>query len=86
MEKVKIKLKPCPFCGELPRLMYCENDGSTSCVDVDGYEDEIKTQIPAFVHCYECDMDYFPNTDSPIKVAEEWNKRKKFESTEKETP
>ena len=76
MEKVKIELKSCPFCGETPRLMYCEDDGSTSCVDLDGYEDEVKSQTPAFIHCYGCDMDYFPNTDSPTEVAEEWNRRK----------
>ena len=67
------ELKPCPFCGKMPRLMYVEEDGSTSCVD--GYEDEIEFQSPAFVHCYGCDMDYFPDSDNPIEVAKAWNRR-----------
>ena len=70
---MKIELKHCPFCGEIPRLMYCEEDGSTSCVD--GDEEEMEQQTPAFIHCYGCDMDYFPSTDKPIEVSEQWNER-----------
>lgn len=67
------ELKPCPFCDGEARLMYCEEDGTTSCVD--GDEEEMEYQTPAFVHCYGCDMDYFPDSDNPIEVAGAWNRR-----------
>lgn len=66
-------LKLCPFCGKEVRLMYCEEDGTTSCVD--GDEEEMESQTPAFIHCYGCDMDYFPADDNPVKVMELWNER-----------
>lgn len=70
---MKIELKPCPFCGKIPTLMYFKEDGRTACVD--GDKEEMESQTPAFIHCFECDMDYFPDTDNPVKVAEGWNRR-----------
>lgn len=69
----EIKLKSCPFCGgKNVRLMTNDTeDGTPCCV---GYEEELET-IYCYVHCYECDMDFMPNSDIAREVVEAWNRR-----------
>ena len=69
----KIKLKPCPFCGGVSvRLMSNDTeDGSPCCIDS---EEELETKY-CYVHCYECDMDFMPNSDIAKEVMSAWNRR-----------
>ena len=72
-----IKLLPCPFCGGEARLMYydSEGDGTPSCIN---YDEELEVSH-AFVHCYNCDTDFFHHSDSAKKVLDMWNTRKPME-------
>lgn len=73
----EIKLLPCPFCGGEARLMYydSEGDGTPSCIN---YDEELEVSH-AFVHCYNCDTDFFHHSDSAKKVLDMWNTRKPME-------
>ena len=66
------ELKPCPFCGGKANLVYYEDDSSIAFVDC---EEELESVSPAFIHCYECDMDYFPDSDIAKDVMRAWNRR-----------
>lgn len=70
----EIKLLPCPFCGGEARLMSVVDDGE-GCIN---YEDELDMNH-SFVHCYNCDMDFIPHTETAREVLEEWNTRKPME-------
>ena len=72
----EIKLLPCPFCGGEVRLSFCdEEDGLVRHIN---YEEELECGC-SFIHCYNCGMDFFPNTDIAREVVEEWNTRKPVE-------
>ena len=69
----KIELKPCPFCGsENVRLMSNDTEDGTPCCI--GYEEELQAKY-CYVHCYECDMDYMPDSDVARDVMKAWNRR-----------
>ena len=59
----EIKLLPCPFCGGEARLVYYDSEGTQSCIN---YDEELEVSH-AFVHCYNCDTDFFHHSDSAKK-------------------
>ena len=69
----EIKLRPCPFCGSDVRLVSTEEseDGTVCCLNT---TDELNTAY-SYIHCYGCDMDYFPDSDIAREVVEAWNRR-----------
>ena len=72
---MNIKLLPCPFCGGEARLMNIDDYGHEVCIN---YEDELDVDC-SFVHCYNCDMDFMPHTETAREVLEAWNTRKPME-------
>uniref|UniRef100_UPI00402A93A8 Lar family restriction alleviation protein n=1 Tax=[Ruminococcus] torques TaxID=33039 RepID=UPI00402A93A8 len=72
-EKIIIELKPCPFCGsEKVKLMSNETEDRTPyCVT---NEDGLDATY-SYIHCYECDMDFMPDSDIARNVLEAWNRR-----------
>ena len=70
----EIKLLHCPFCGGEARLMSVIDDGEV-CIN---YEDELDMNH-SFIHCYNCDMDFIPHTETAREVLEAWNTRKPME-------
>ena len=72
---MNIKLLPCPFCGGEVRLMNIDDYGQEVCIN---YEDELDVDC-SFIHCYNCDMDFMPHTETAREVLEAWNTRKPME-------
>lgn len=72
-----LKLSPCPFCGseEVNLLYTSEINGEAYCID---NEEELNdTYILAYIHCYNCDIDFMSDAGSPTPkdVLKAWNSR-----------
>lgn len=63
-----IKLKPCPFCGEIPTIDKCINDDGVS----------VKYRIKHNCKLLHCSMSTFLHKDLS-KVVDRWNTRKGWE-------
>lgn len=71
------KLKSCPFCKQNEvQLIYLNPETQETCrIDTD--EELDSRSIVAYVHCYECDIDFYADsTATPREVMEKWNRRK----------
>ena len=71
-----VKLEICPFCGgnKVSLLYFNGDERETYCIDTD--EDLDSNSIYAYVHCYECDIDFFFD-GTPREVMDRWNNRVK---------
>lgn len=68
------ELKKCPFCGS-ENVSLLRFDGNEECVIDDLDELEEKGVYP-YIHCYDCDIDFYPDsTATPKEAIEAWNKR-----------
>lgn len=87
MENMTIEeiIKSCPLCGSEKIRLLSDGENGTYCVDID----EIEENIYAYVHCYECDTDFAPDTSStPKDFLKIWygrqaimnNKEKEYET------
>ncbi|WP_304508933.1 Lar family restriction alleviation protein [Anaerotignum sp.] len=66
------ELKKCPFCGGDVKAVTYDDDGFLRVLDSDDIEEDT---APCFIHCYNCDMEYFPCDDRCADVISAWNKR-----------
>lgn len=71
---LEAKLKPCPFCGnEEVRVLYIDDLGITRYVETNNEDDFEKS--PCYIHCYNCDMDFYAFSDIVQETIEAWNRR-----------
>lgn len=71
-----IKLKECPFCGsENVKLIHFDIDMQEEvCADSEEKLDD--KGIYPYIHCYECCIDFCPDSSStPRKTIQAWNRR-----------
>jgi hypothetical protein len=86
--KTDKRLKPCPFCGKIPQIYVCDEEGN---IHIDEYENDPWSGL-CYAICHDisnCDCD---NVDCPIathegeilgtqlyesidELVEKWNKR-----------
>ena len=76
----KVKLKPCPFCGGKVKLVCYLDDGTLSNIES---EEELESTC-SFVHCYNCNSDFFPNKETAMEVLKAWNTRKPVDNVLKQ--
>ena len=76
------KLKPCPFCGEMPEVFSCDRLISISCKQC-GYirgfhglvQSEINTGIPIIYEGGKTSTTEWYDKDAYKKAIEKWNRR-----------
>lgn len=70
------KLLPCPFFGgNNVNLLRFDGDEQSEYV-IDDTDELDRTDFYPYIHCYDCDIDFCPDsTATPREAIEAWNKR-----------